>query len=681
MVAITTLVIGGAKIASDHTMPGTGFSTVQTAAADPTGPTGGPGDGGMNGGQFQPPGLPPQQPEYRGGNNLPPLDQNSGISIYNSGAPQAGQQPGGQQGGQPQQGAQQPQHGTQIPDYSTAPGYTQGPGRSNPDYQGPQQNSPQPQQPSQQQPTQPTHTERPTQTPTHSQQPTQSPTQTSSPNREDKQEQERDCQYISGMSSAVDGKITYSAPAEIAQKVANAAKKWNDLGGIQIVPASSNSSNKSSDHQHDNDNRSGQESQDDADSPVTLNISVIDDPNVGWGGRHTSRDDDSPAEILINLARMKDAGPGGMESVLGHELGHDLGLSDSVPGQLMAPSGPLPDGPQALDAQMLQQISTQGATQQCAAQNMAKALQEFWCPFGTNDNGSCIGAGVARQSWDFVSSSGQMVGGDVKELWEALQMFYRAIGNTDDGISRTALRQALGPLVGLGPNGSPSIGDAWLQLLHESGNQLIGWDDWFAGNYKKAAERVVATAFELAITMGAPGAAAKLLKWVGGAVRKVADVLRAVRGIGLTAKEVEALAKYTGDDFFKALNSALRDGQSLTTGQQELATNLSAALAKMPNYIGTVVRGFSHDPGEILAKYKPGQIVAENAFTSTDMIKPLPGNIVMTITSQTGKHIAEYSAYQGIESEVLFTQGTKFMVDAIQQVGKDGVNIVMHEVP
>lgn len=69
VVAITALAISGAKIAGDHTTAGSGFSTVQTAAADPTGPTGGPGDGGMNGSQFQPPGLPPQQPDYQGGIN------------------------------------------------------------------------------------------------------------------------------------------------------------------------------------------------------------------------------------------------------------------------------------------------------------------------------------------------------------------------------------------------------------------------------------------------------------------------------------------------------------------------------------------------------------------------------------------------------------------------------------
>ncbi len=154
------LLIAGAKVASDHTMPGSGFSTVQTAAADPTGPGGPTGGPGMDGGQqFQPPQMPSSMPDYQGGNNQPPMDQNSGISIYNTGSPGAQQVPG-QQGAQQPQQAQQPAHGTQIPDYQNATQYTQGPGKPNPDYQAPQQNSPQqPQQPSQA----PTQTQQPEQ--------------------------------------------------------------------------------------------------------------------------------------------------------------------------------------------------------------------------------------------------------------------------------------------------------------------------------------------------------------------------------------------------------------------------------------------------------------------------------------------------------------------------------------
>lgn len=93
---------------------------------------------GPDASQFQPPQMPNQMPDYQGGNygsNQAPLDQNSGISIYNSAAPQPGQA-GAQQGAQqgPQQGWDQPAHGTQPPDYQNATPYTQGPGRPNPDY-------------------------------------------------------------------------------------------------------------------------------------------------------------------------------------------------------------------------------------------------------------------------------------------------------------------------------------------------------------------------------------------------------------------------------------------------------------------------------------------------------------------------------------------------------------------
>ncbi len=119
----------------------------------------------MDGGQqFQPPQMPSSMPDYQGGNNQPPLNQDNGVSIYNSGNPQAPQQVPGQQGGQQPQQAQQPQHGNQIPDYQTATPYTQGPGQANPDYQAPQQgNQPQQgQQPQQQQPSQaPTQTQQP----------------------------------------------------------------------------------------------------------------------------------------------------------------------------------------------------------------------------------------------------------------------------------------------------------------------------------------------------------------------------------------------------------------------------------------------------------------------------------------------------------------------------------------
>ncbi|PVB39682.1 hypothetical protein DDK07_22950 [Mycobacteroides abscessus] len=96
----------------------------------------GSGSYGPDASQFQPPQMPGQMPDYQGGINQPPMDQNSSISIYNTQAPSVSnngvQGSSGQQG--PQQSWDQPAHGTQIPDYQTATPYTQGPGRPNPDF-------------------------------------------------------------------------------------------------------------------------------------------------------------------------------------------------------------------------------------------------------------------------------------------------------------------------------------------------------------------------------------------------------------------------------------------------------------------------------------------------------------------------------------------------------------------
>ncbi|WP_308188546.1 DNA/RNA non-specific endonuclease [Mycobacteroides abscessus] len=96
----------------------------------------GSGSYGPDASQFQPPQMPSQMPDYQGGINQPPLDQNSSISIYNTQAPSVSnngvQGSSGQQG--PQQSWDQPAHGTQIPDYQNATPYTQGPGRPNPDF-------------------------------------------------------------------------------------------------------------------------------------------------------------------------------------------------------------------------------------------------------------------------------------------------------------------------------------------------------------------------------------------------------------------------------------------------------------------------------------------------------------------------------------------------------------------
>lgn len=90
------------------------------ASADPCGPDGcggggnsGPQDGGQ---MFQPPQMPNQMPDYQGGINQPPLDQNGGVSIYNPSTGQGGPQQAPQNLG-PQMSGQHATHGEPLPNY------------------------------------------------------------------------------------------------------------------------------------------------------------------------------------------------------------------------------------------------------------------------------------------------------------------------------------------------------------------------------------------------------------------------------------------------------------------------------------------------------------------------------------------------------------------------------------
>ncbi|WP_457134100.1 hypothetical protein [Mycobacteroides abscessus] len=120
------------------------------ASADPCGPDGcggggnGQGSYGPDTGNFQPPQMPAQQPDYQGGINQPPLDQNSGISIYNETPGQGGQQPPQQNMG-PQMPGQRAAHGEPLPNYGPWQPDAQPPVQQAPVQQAPQA----PQQPAQ----------------------------------------------------------------------------------------------------------------------------------------------------------------------------------------------------------------------------------------------------------------------------------------------------------------------------------------------------------------------------------------------------------------------------------------------------------------------------------------------------------------------------------------------------
>ncbi|MGH3726514.1 MAG: hypothetical protein ACRDUS_20600 [Mycobacterium sp.] len=145
--------------------------TAVVASADPCGPDGcggggnsGPQDGGQ---MFQPPQMPNQMPDYQGGINQPPLDQNGGVSIYNPSTGQGGSQAPQNLG--PQMSGQHATHGEPLPNYGPwqpdaqppaqapvqqAPAQQPAQAPQNPAGQQPVQQAPQqaPQQPGPQQP-------------------------------------------------------------------------------------------------------------------------------------------------------------------------------------------------------------------------------------------------------------------------------------------------------------------------------------------------------------------------------------------------------------------------------------------------------------------------------------------------------------------------------------------------
>lgn len=128
--------------------------------------------------------------------------------------------------------------------------------------------------------------------------------------------------------------------------------------------------------------------------------------------------------------------------------------------------------------------------------------------------------------------------------------------------------------------------------------------------------------------------------------------------------DLGALADYTGPGY-QDLNSALRS-RLMDASQQARVQALKNALAKLPPYQGPVIRG-TNLPPEVLARYRPGEVITEDAFLSTSMdlgvarSPTFAGNVEFRILSKTGRDISSFSMFPG-EREVLFSAGTKFFI-------------------
>lgn len=135
---------------------------------------------------------------------------------------------------------------------------------------------------------------------------------------------------------------------------------------------------------------------------------------------------------------------------------------------------------------------------------------------------------------------------------------------------------------------------------------------------------------------------------------------------------------YTTNDYYKQVNTALRNGDHATVKKYE--PNIKTAVSglnDLPRYQGWTVRKINIPEGQplkdVLGKYKPGTQVQEDTFTSTTAghTNSFPGNVVMHIKSRNG-HPIQYLSEFPTEGEVLFGPGTRYNVSDRWQDPVDG---------
>jgi uncharacterized protein YukE len=132
----------------------------------------------------------------------------------------------------------------------------------------------------------------------------------------------------------------------------------------------------------------------------------------------------------------------------------------------------------------------------------------------------------------------------------------------------------------------------------------------------------------------------------------------------LQPHDLSTLADYTGPGY-RDLNHALRS-DAVDASQHARIEAIKTTLQKLPPYVGPVIRGTDLPP-EVIARYRPGEVITEDAFLSTTRdpgvarSPTFAGNVEFRIVSNTGRDISPFSLFPG-EQEVLFPPGTDFLV-------------------
>jgi hypothetical protein len=149
----------------------------------------------------------------------------------------------------------------------------------------------------------------------------------------------------------------------------------------------------------------------------------------------------------------------------------------------------------------------------------------------------------------------------------------------------------------------------------------------------------------------------------------------------IATEDLVAIKGYTSSDYQK-LNDALRSKDATELNAVEpYITVAESGLSQLPNFEGVVYRGIDMNKIPNLSeKYKIGNVVTEEAFTSSSTIKrgAFKRDTLITITSQTGKDVSILSDFPK-QKEILFKPNTKFRVLEVTINEKTGKRYISME--
>lgn len=159
---------------------------------------------------------------------------------------------------------------------------------------------------------------------------------------------------------------------------------------------------------------------------------------------------------------------------------------------------------------------------------------------------------------------------------------------------------------------------------------------------------------------------------------------------GLSSVEDSSIRIYTRGDIsprkqaYSAMNEFLRaspEGREEMLqdpdyeGVQGLIEQTTRGLSKLPDHVGQVRRQLKDLPPEVLDRYRPGEVVTEQGFTSTTKAPGGSGQIRFVIESRHGKDVSQISGHAK-EEEVLFVPSTRFQVTDRSDDPKTGVTVI-----